>query len=113
MFRTAFAAKQTGPARRKSGVGVQKRRAWEALRSPSVYTCGVPELKELAVCPHCGSTRVRRSKTLWWERPRRWFSKLVPYRCDSCGWRGWKTWNWDLGNQREISRGYDEGESDS
>ena len=39
---------------------------------------------------------------------RRWWSGLVPYRCDSCGWRGWRAWNWDVVNQHESSRGYDE-----
>jgi hypothetical protein len=41
-------------------------------------------------CPHCSSRDLRRSRTRWWERPFRYLSPLVPYRCWNCHWRGWR-----------------------
>jgi hypothetical protein len=41
-------------------------------------------------CPRCGSDDIRRSATRLWERPLRWFSPLVPFRCRVCDWRGWR-----------------------
>lgn len=41
-------------------------------------------------CPKCQSNRIHRSRSRnWWERLRRDFSRNRPYRCESCGWRGW------------------------
>jgi FlaA1/EpsC-like NDP-sugar epimerase len=42
------------------------------------------------VCARCSKGRLHRSraKTLF-ERARKEFSVKRPYRCDSCGWRGW------------------------
>ena len=41
-------------------------------------------------CPRCGLCCLRRSVTRWWERPVRWLTTLVPYRCNNCYWRGWR-----------------------
>ena len=40
-------------------------------------------------CPRCGSVRLLRSHTRLHERPRRWISGALLYRCKNCGWRGW------------------------
>ena len=43
----------------------------------------------MTICPQCRSHQLQRSHTRWWERPHRWMSANVPYRCGACGWRGW------------------------
>jgi hypothetical protein len=43
----------------------------------------------VTICPQCRSHQLQRSHTRWWERPHRWMSADVPYRCGACGWRGW------------------------
>jgi len=35
-------------------------------------------------CPRCGSHYINRSATRWWERPFRWLTPLVPFRCRAC-----------------------------
>jgi len=45
-------------------------------------------------CPRCGSHYVGRSATRWWERPLRWVTPLVPFRCRTCEWRGWRRAEW-------------------
>ena len=46
-------------------------------------------------CPKCESARVHRSRTRSaWERWRREITGKSPFRCQRCGWRGWKA---DLG----------------
>src|SRR5262245_7196096 len=45
-------------------------------------------------CPFCESRNLTRSATRWWERPLRWVSPLVPFRCRTCGWRGWRQPDW-------------------
>ena len=40
-------------------------------------------------CPRCGSERLSRSHTRWSERPHRWISGALVYRCRECRWRGW------------------------
>jgi len=46
------------------------------------------------VCPRCASGHVSRSTTRWWERPMRWVTPLVPFRCHTCEWRGWRRPEW-------------------
>jgi len=42
------------------------------------------------ICPHCGSNRIRRSRSKGiFERLRRGFSRKRIFRCQECGWRGW------------------------
>lgn len=45
-------------------------------------------------CPRCGSHYINRSATRWWERPLRWITPLVPFRCRTCEWRGWRRSEW-------------------
>ena len=45
-------------------------------------------------CPRCGSHYISRSATRWWERPFRWITPLVPFRCRTCEWRGWRRSEW-------------------
>ena len=43
------------------------------------------------VCPQCGGSRVHHSRTRsLGERVRQVVTLRVPYRCHSCGWRGWR-----------------------
>ena len=46
------------------------------------------------VCPRCASGHISRSTTRLWERPMRWISPLVPFRCHTCKWRGWRRPEW-------------------
>ena len=42
------------------------------------------------ICPHCGSNRIRRSRSKgFFERLRRGFSHKRVFRCQACDWRGW------------------------
>ena len=42
------------------------------------------------ICPHCGSNRIRRSRSKGIvERLRRGLSQNRIFRCQACGWRGW------------------------
>src|SRR5262245_15776788 len=45
-------------------------------------------------CPRCGSQYIGRSSTRWWERPVRWMTPLLPFRCRTCDWRGWRRADW-------------------
>jgi len=45
-------------------------------------------------CPRCGSQYIGRSSTRVWERPFRWLTGLVPFRCRTCRWRGWRRPEW-------------------
>ena len=45
-------------------------------------------------CPRCSSRYLSRSSTRWWERPLRWVTPLVPFRCRTCEWRGWRRAGW-------------------
>jgi len=40
-------------------------------------------------CPSCVRREVRRSRTRGIERLLKLFTRSRPYRCLSCGWRGW------------------------
>jgi hypothetical protein len=40
-------------------------------------------------CPRCGSVRLLRSHARLHERPRRWISGALLFRCRECNWRGW------------------------
>jgi hypothetical protein len=42
------------------------------------------------VCPRCGSERLVRSHTRWYELPWRWLSHRLPVRCGACRWRTWE-----------------------
>ena len=42
-------------------------------------------------CPECGKESLRHSRPRSFaERIRRRLTKRVPFRCHSCGWRGWR-----------------------
>ncbi|MGE3958365.1 MAG: hypothetical protein AB7H96_16755 [Vicinamibacterales bacterium] len=41
-------------------------------------------------CPRCASRDVHRSRTRVWERPIRFLTPLLPFRCYACRWRGWR-----------------------
>ena len=51
-------------------------------------------VSQATVCPRCGSHYINRSATRWWERPFRWITPLVPFRCRTCEWRGWRRAEW-------------------
>jgi len=40
-------------------------------------------------CPHCASSRIRRSHVRPWELPFKAFTRRRPHRCQDCRWRGW------------------------
>lgn len=41
-------------------------------------------------CPTCQSDDIQRSRSRsWWEQWRKEITEKRPYRCGSCGWRGW------------------------
>ena len=40
-------------------------------------------------CPKCGSFRLRRTHTKWWERPAKMLRQTRPFLCGECHWRGW------------------------
>lgn len=40
-------------------------------------------------CPSCGSWRLHRSHTKWWERPAKLLVRKRPFACFECHWRGW------------------------
>jgi hypothetical protein len=40
-------------------------------------------------CPRCHSDRLRRSHARWWQRPRRWLTREVVYKCGKCHHRVW------------------------
>ncbi len=40
-------------------------------------------------CSHCRSEHLTRTHTHWYQRPRRWLTGQVPYRCRGCGGRVW------------------------
>jgi DNA-directed RNA polymerase subunit RPC12/RpoP len=71
------------------------RRATIALSAPAP-TCGTPfhgprahALHRLYRCSRCGSDRLVRARTRWFER---WLKPLITartYHCDSCDWHGW------------------------
>jgi len=43
-------------------------------------------------CPECGGNRVHHSRPRSIvERARRVLTRKVPYRCHTCGWRGWRS----------------------
>jgi hypothetical protein len=57
-----------------------------------------------ACCPICSSNRIARAHTRWYERPRRWITRQVPYRCRACYWRGWPPVNTKQRHRRRIRR---------
>jgi hypothetical protein len=44
----------------------------------------------MAACPACRSRMLRRSHYRTWERVAKYITRLRPYRCEACGWRGWR-----------------------
>ena len=42
-------------------------------------------------CPRCMSRRrIRQSRRRFWERTLFPIARARPFRCDGCGWRGWR-----------------------
>jgi len=79
---------------RASTISVQQFPVQLAPRGAGTVRCEHMSRREwqagTAPCPTCGCTSLRRSATRRWERPLRWFTSLVPYRCLACRWRGWR-----------------------
>lgn len=40
-------------------------------------------------CRRCGARDFHRSRVRWWERPLKVVTARRPYRCHTCGRRGW------------------------
>jgi hypothetical protein len=58
------------------------------------------------LCPACGKASIHHSRPRsWFERVRRRVTGLVPFRCHSCNWRGWRNeFTAGSGGPREIHR---------
>ena len=45
----------------------------------------------MTTCPGCHLETVRRSRSRgWWEKCRKTLTRMRPFRCGACGWRGWR-----------------------
>ena len=70
--------------------------SWRLLCKVTRPCADIVSNESVKACPRCQSDRIRRSHTRWWERPRRWLTGQVAYKCGQCHRRVWVSYDQPL-----------------